>query len=243
MAVLVFAGCSVTPEEPSPKITLPDLNLPADRIDSINIDSIFSSNNSSSLNGALANHPNGDQNADEIRNGDWLTTKSIFNLLNGNTANMTFVPGGNTTIVYFSTDGRVIAKNPDTRPFYVANWQVARGQWCMETNGPTICYKLKLDGDRVEGWHSEDGKRLKSVVFNTVIGDTADLVNRQRRKPQRQSNQQSIFTTAARAAGFLLFGAALVSTIMGDVGDPTCNPYCPGNERFVNPATGNWDAP
>ena len=155
------------------------------------------------------------QTPEQIAGGDWLNTESLRNLLKGNTAHMKFLFGGATSILYFSADGRVLAKNPDTRPFYVAKWKTSRNQWCMETNGPTLCYKVKVKGDVIQGWHLEKNKPVHSTNFYMLRGDTSNLAYTWQARMTELAKRKSDLIDVARKAGLLLFGAALYSVVTG----------------------------
>lgn len=171
------------------------------------------------------------QQSGELAAGNWLNNQSISNLLHGNTGHMTFIPAGNSSVVYFGSDGKVLAKNPNSVSFYVANWKAVNNQWCMETQGPTVCYKVKLNGNLVEGWHLENGNPVHSVNFTMLEGDSANLVYEQQKQMARNTN----FVDAATVIKWVLAGAALHSAIMGGANDSAnrdCfNEVCDGVSR------------
>ena len=154
------------------------------------------------------------QSIQDIAAGEWLNSAAIKNLLHDNTAYMTFRPAGNTSTVFFDKNEKVYARTKDFKSIYVANWKVRNDLWCMETKGPTVCYKVKVQGDVIQGWHLEGNKPIHSVDFHILGGDSSNLVY----ENIQNTKSNTHFVDAAKVLQYLVAGATLHAMISGSGG-------------------------
>lgn len=150
----------------------------------------------------------------------WLEPDGINAVLNGNTANATFLDGGATSIVYFSPDGKAYAKNPTSRIAYIADWSVKGNQWCMYSGQKPICYRMALEeGDTVVGWLVKGGEHERSITLQMLKGDAMKFIEKRKAAKARLQSENNNVMKAAAGLGLLLIGATLAGLAFGGSGD------------------------